>query len=182
MISSIILGMGAPTTANYLITSTITAGAIIGLGFQPLAAHMFAFYFGIIADVTPPVALAAIAGAAIARAKPIKTAFCATKLAIGAFLIPYMFVFNPQMLMIDTTFSSVIFICVTAIIGMFGLSAALEGYAFRKTGVIQRILFAAGGLLCVIPEGKSDVIGLCVIFVLVAFQIFRNRLKKTAEN
>ncbi len=182
MISSIILGMGAPTTANYLITSTITAGAIIGLGFQPLAAHMFAFYFGIIADVTPPVALAAIAGAAIARAKPIKTAFCATKLAIGAFLIPYMFVFNPQMLMIDTTFSSVIFICVTAIIGMFGLSAALEGYAFRKTGVIQRILFAAGGLLCVIPEGKSDVIGLCIIFVLVAFQIFRNRLKKTAEN
>ena len=117
MISSIILGMGAPTTANYLITSTITAGAIIGLGFEPLAAHMFAFYFGIIADITPPVALAAIAGAAIAKAKPMKTAFNATKLAIGAFIIPYIFVFNPQMLMIGTTVSGVIGICVTALVG-----------------------------------------------------------------
>ncbi|MBP3365723.1 MAG: TRAP transporter permease [Treponema sp.] len=178
MISSIILGMGAPTTANYLITSTITAGAIIGLGFQPLAAHMFAFYFGIIADVTPPVALAAIAGAAIAKARPIQTAFNATKLAIGAFLIPYMFVFNPQMLMIGTTVSSVLFICVTALIGMFALSVALEGYAFRTVHAVQRILFGCAGILCVIPESKSDIIGLCIIGVLLAYQAVQNVMEK----
>ncbi len=181
MISSIILGMGAPTTANYLITSTITAGAIIGLGFEPLAAHMFAFYFGIIADITPPVALAAIAGAAIAKAKPMKTAFNATKLAIGAFIIPYIFVFNPQMLMIGTTVSGVIGICVTALVGMFGFSVALEGYAFRKVSVVERILFAAAGLMCVVPETYSDVIGLSIIAVLIAWQLVRNRIeRKTA--
>ena len=109
--------MGAPTTANYLITSTITAGAIItclyGVGdvqnVMKLPAHMFAFYFGIIADVTPPVALAAIAGAAIAKAKPMRTAVNATKLAIGAFIIPYMFVYNPQMLMIDASILTILF-------------------------------------------------------------------------
>ena len=187
MLASIILGMGAPTTANYLITSTITAGAIIQLGVQPLAAHMFAFYFGIIADVTPPVALAAIAGAAIAKARPMKTAFNATKLAIGAFIIPYMFVYNSQMLMIDASISRILFIIATALIGMFGISVALEGYGFNFTGilhgtnkapalittmdVIERLLFAVAGLLCVIPETRSDIIGLCMMTVLIVYQI-----------
>ena len=175
MVSSIILGMGAPTTANYLITSTITASAIIGLGFQPLAAHMFAFYFGIIADITPPVALAAIAGAAIAKARPIKTAFNATKLAIGAFIIPYIFVFNPQMLMINTNFTSVLFIAITAIIGMFGFSSALEGYCFRHISVLERILFAVAGILCVIPESRSDLIGIVIIAMSIVYEIIRNR-------
>ena len=192
MIASIILGMGAPTTANYLITSTITATAIIQLGVQPLAAHMFAFYFGIIADVTPPVALAAIAGAAIARAKPMKTALNATKLAIGAFIIPYMFVYNPQMLMIDAKWYTLIFIVLTAIIGMFGISTALEGYGFYYTGflhgknknkgltitldVIERILFAVAGLLCVIPEEKTDIIGLIMTAVLVTYQLINKKI------
>ena len=187
MLASIILGMGAPTTANYLITSTITAGAIIQLGVQPLAAHMFAFYFGIIADVTPPVALAAIAGAAIAKARPMKTAFNATKLAIGAFIIPYMFVYNSQMLMIDASIGRILFIIATALIGMFGISVALEGYGFNFTGilhgsnkskgliitfdVIERVLFATAGLLCVIPETRSDIIGLSMMAVLIAYQI-----------
>lgn len=187
MVASIILGMGAPTTANYLITSTITAGAIIQLGVFPLAAHMFAFYFGIIADVTPPVALAAIAGAAIARAKPMRTAVNATKLAIGAFIIPYMFVYNPQMLMIDASAGTLLFIVLTAIIGMFGISVSLEGYGFGFTGilhgsgknhaltvsldVIERVLFAVAGILCVIPESKSDIIGLAMMAVLIVYQI-----------
>lgn len=175
MISSIILGMGAPTTANYLITSTITAGAIIGLGIEPLAAHMFAFYFGIIADITPPVALAAIAGAAIAGSKPIRTAFQATKLAIGAFIIPYMFVFNPQMLIIGASAGKIIWIVSTALIGMFGISSALEGYSFRKTSIVERILFIAGGLLCIIPETRSDIVGLVVIAALVIFEIITNK-------
>ena len=192
MIASIILGMGAPTTANYLITSTITATAIIQLGVQPLAAHMFAFYFGIIADVTPPVALAAIAGAAIAKGKPMLTAVNATKLAIGAFIIPYMFVYNPQMLMIDASAPELIFIVLTAIIGMFGISTALEGYGFFFTGifhgrnkskgltitfdVIERVLFAVAGLLCVIPEATTDVIGLSMMAVLVAYQLINKRI------
>ena len=181
MIASIILGMGAPTTANYLITSTITAGAIIQLNVLPLAAHMFAFYFGIIADVTPPVALAAIAGAAIAKAKPMKTAVNATKLAIGAFIIPYMFVFNSQMLMIDANALQLIYILITALIGMFGISVALEGYGFGLTSnIFERLLFAAGGLLCVIPEGMTDIIGLSMLAVLCVFQIIRRRLRRKA--
>ena len=195
MLASIILGMGAPTTANYLITSTITAGAIIQLGVEPLAAHMFAFYFGIIADVTPPVALAAIAGAAIAKAKPMKTAFNATKLAIGAFIIPYMFVYNSQMLMIDASIGRILFIISTALIGMFGISVALEGYGFNFTGilhgtdkskglvitldVIERVLFALAGLLCVIPETRSDIIGLSMMAVLIAYQIIVKRILLT---
>ena len=194
MLASIILGMGAPTTANYLITSTITAGAIIALGIQPLAAHMFAFYFGIIADVTPPVALAAIAGAAIAKAKPMKTAVNATKLAIGAFIIPYMFVYNSKMLMIDASILSIITIALTAILGMFGISVALEGYGFNNTGffynsdkpkvliitfdVIERLLFAFAGLLCVIPESKSDIFGICLLIILIAYQLIIKKVKK----
>ncbi len=202
MIASIILGMGAPTTANYLITSTITAGAIItclyGQGSEienvmKLPAHMFAFYFGIIADVTPPVALAAIAGAAIAKAKPMKTAVNATKLAVGAFIIPYMFVYNPKMLMINSSWASVFGIIATALIGMFGISVALEGYGFNFTGLfhssgkskalilsfdlLERLLFAAAGLLCVIPETRTDIIGISMMVILIAYQIIVKRIK-----
>lgn len=193
MIASIILGMGAPTTANYLITSTITAAAIIQLNVEPLAAHMFAFYFGIIADVTPPVALAAIAGAAIAKAKPMKTAVNATKLAIGAFIIPYMFVYNSKMLMLGASFSSIMAILVTALIGMFGISVGLEGYGFNFTGILhgsakpkaarisldilERLLFISAGILCVIPETRSDVIGVCAIAALVTYQIVVKNIK-----
>ena len=193
MVASIILGMGAPTTANYLITSTITAGAIISLGIEPLAAHMFAFYFGIIADVTPPVALAAIAGAAIAKAKPMKTALNATKLAIGAFIIPYMFVYNSKMLMINASALSVVMIIITAILGMFGISVALEGYGFNNTGffynsrkgkatiiafdAVERLLFAIAGLLCVIPETKTDIIGVSLLAVLIAYQLIKKKVR-----
>lgn len=193
MVASIILGMGAPTTANYLITSTITAGAIISLGIEPLAAHMFAFYFGIIADVTPPVALAAIAGAAIAKAKPMKTALNATKLAIGAFIIPYMFVYNSKMLMINASVLSVVMIIITAILGMFGISVALEGYGFNNTGffynsrkgkatiiafdAVERLLFAIAGLLCVIPETKTDIIGVSLLAVLIAYQLILKKIR-----
>ena len=195
MVASIILGMGAPTTANYLITSTITAGAIISLGIEPLAAHMFAFYFGIIADVTPPVALAAIAGAAIAKAKPMKTALNATKLAIGAFIIPYMFVHNSKMLMINASALSVVMIIITAILGMFGISVALEGYGFNNTGffynsrkgkatiiafdAVERLLFAIAGLLCVIPETKTDIIGVSLLAVLIAYQLILKKVRST---
>lgn len=180
MISSIILGMGVPTTANYLITSTIAAGAIISLGFKPLAAHMFVFYFGIIADVTPPVALAAMAGAAIAKSDPFKTGLEASKLAIGAFIIPYIFIFNPAMLMLDTNLVEVIQIIITSIIGMFGVAACLEGYVFRKCLWIERILFVTAGLLLIDPGSITDIIGLATIIILVLIQIFTRKKNKTA--
>ena len=103
MITSLILGMGSPTTANYVITSTIAAPAIIALQVPELAAHMFVFYFGIVADITPPVALAAFAASGISGGEPIRTGINSSKLAIAAFIIPYMFVFSPELLMIDTT-------------------------------------------------------------------------------
>lgn len=199
MISSIILGMGAPTTANYLITSTITATAIVhcvyGQGTptpeQLLPAHMFAFYFGIIADVTPPVALAAIAGAAIAKARPMKTAVNATKLAIGAFIVPYMFIYNPAMLMIGANALSILGITLTALIGMFGISVGLEGYAFAHTGflnnfgvsakvkkamsAVERLCFVAAGLCCIDPHIQTDIFGVCLLLVLIGVQLLRKR-------
>lgn len=199
MISSIILGMGAPTTANYLITSTITATAIVHCVYgngtptpeQLLPAHMFAFYFGIIADVTPPVALAAIAGAAIAKAKPMKTAVNATKLAIGAFIVPYMFIYNPAMLMIGANAISIIGITLTAIIGMFAISVGLEGYAFARTGflnnlavsakvkkafsAVERLCFVAAGLCCIDPRPATDIFGVVFLLALLALQIYRRR-------
>lgn len=179
MIASIILGMGSPTTANYLITSTITAPTLIMLNVNPIAAHMFAFYFGIIADITPPVALAAIAGSAIAKSKPIATAMQSTKLSIAAFLIPYMFVFSPQMLLIgDNTFMDIAIIIVTAMIGMFGISAALEGWAIRSCNVIERVLLGISGLLLIIPERFSDITGFVVIVAVIVIQIIHNSVEK----
>jgi TRAP transporter 4TM/12TM fusion protein len=124
MLASLVLGMGVPTTANYLITATITAPAVVALGVPVLAAHMFTFYFGIVADITPPVALAAYAGSAIAKSDPFKTGLTATKIAIAAFIIPYMFVFNPAILLIDVTPLLIVQMLATSLVGMTAIGAA----------------------------------------------------------
>jgi TRAP transporter 4TM/12TM fusion protein len=173
MISSLILGMGAPTTANYIITSTIAAPALLKLGVNPLTAHMFVFYFGIIADITPPVALAAFAGSAIAKSDPIKTGINASKLAIAAFLIPYMFVINPQILLIDTTGLEILQITITSLIGMFGIGIAMEGYIIGKVSMILRVLFLLGGLALIDPGLYTDLIGMAVIGAGIAYQWFK---------
>jgi TRAP transporter 4TM/12TM fusion protein len=175
MISSIILGMGAPTTANYIITSTIAAPALLKLGVNPLTAHMFVFYFGIIADITPPVALAAFAGSAIAKADPIKTAFNASKLAIAAFLIPYMFVINPQLLLIDTTGLEIVQITITSLIGMLGIGIAMQGYILGKVNVFLRVIFMLGGLALIDPGLYTDIIGITAISLGILFQWFKYR-------
>ena len=164
MITSLILGMGVPTTANYVITSTIAAPALISLGVPILAAHMFVFYFGIIADITPPVALAAFAGAAISGGNPIKTGINASKLGIAAFIIPYMFVLSPAMLGIDATFLDVIHTTLTAIIGMVGVSAAMIGQFVTKAWWIERALLLAGGLLLIDPAGITDILAAVAVF------------------
>ena len=126
MLCCIVLGMGVPTTANYCIMAATCAPILVQMGVPMIAAHFFVFYFGIVADLTPPVALAAYAGAAIAQANPMKTAFTATKLAIGAFIVPYVFALNPAMLFIDTNAWEVVLICITSFVGIFAVSAALD--------------------------------------------------------
>lgn len=170
MITSLILGMGSPTTANYVITSTIAAPALITLGVPILAAHMFAFYYGIVADLTPPVALAAFAGAGIAKANPLKTGVEATKLAIAAFLIPYFFVYSPSLLLIDVHWVDALRVTAGAIIGMIGVGAAVEGWLLTKAGPLERLLLLVSGLLLIDPGLYTDLVGLVLIIVIWLFQ------------
>ncbi|HEX5563611.1 MAG TPA: TRAP transporter permease [Sporosarcina sp.] len=183
MLAALVLGMGSPTTANYVITSTIAAPAIIlllmGGEMGPgtavpvvvaISAHLFVFYFGIIADITPPVALAAFAASGISGGDPIKTGVVSAKLAIAAFIIPYMFVFNPAMLMIDSSFLEIIWVVFTAIVGMIAIGAGMIGYWYRKLNWIERIIITITGLLLIYPETITDIIGLSLFVIQLAIQ------------
>ncbi len=170
MICCIVLGMGVPTTANYCIMAATCAPILIRMGVPALAAHFFVFYFGIVADITPPVALAAYAGSAIAKANPMKTAFNASRLAIAVFIVPYVFCFSPALLMIDTNPVEVIRIVITAFIGIFGVAAGLEGYLKTKMNAIQRIVFVVSGLMLIIPSWITDVVGIVLIVLVTVWQ------------
>ena len=180
MLCCIVLGMGVPTTANYCIMASTCAPILITIGIDPMAAHFFVFYFGIVADITPPVALAAYAGSAIAGANPMKTGINATRLAIAAFIVPYVFALNPAMLFIDTGVLEVIQITATSIIGIFGVAAGLSGYLGGKLHWALRILVIVGGLLLIIPGGVTDIIGLVVIVAIFVIQYFLGRKKPAA--
>ena len=179
MLCCIVLGMGVPTTANYCIMASTCAPILIQLGFPAIAAHFFVFYFGIVADITPPVALAAFAGSAIAKGNPMKTGFNATKLAIAAFIVPYIFAYHPVMLLENLSgsgfsiFLQIMVIVITAMIGLFGVGAALNGHLFKHINPFVRILFAAGGLLMIMPGLKTDAIGLALIMSMVAVQFMK---------
>lgn len=182
MLASLVLGMGSPTTANYVITSTIAAPAIITLlmiGTEPgavvpivvaLSAHLFVFFFGIVADITPPVALAAFAASGISGGDPIKTGVTSAKLAIAAFIIPYMFVFNPALLMVDSSFIEIIWVTITALVGMLAIGAGMIGYWYRKCNWLERLFVIAIGLLLIFPEGITDVVGLVLFVGMFALQ------------
>ena len=171
MLCCIVLGMGVPTTANYCIMASTCAPILIQLGFSPVAAHFFVFYFGIVADITPPVALAAYAGSAIAKSNPMKTGINATKLAIAAFIVPYIFAYNPSMLFVgNVEWYDVLLISVTALLGLFGIAAALNGHLYRKIPMVLRLALVAGGLGMMIPGLISDLIGLAVVAAIVVFQ------------
>ena len=175
MLCCIVLGMGVPTTANYCIMAATCAPILVRMGVPTVAAHFFVFYFGIVADLTPPVALAAYAGAAIAQSNPMKTAFTATKLAIAAFIVPYVFALNPAMLFIDTSLWEVVLICITSSVGIFAVAAALEGFFLRPMPVYQRILAAVGGLLLIYPGWITDVIGLTLVASMAALQLLTKK-------
>lgn len=177
MIASLILGMGSPTTANYIITSTIALPAIFALNDQlevaipVLAGHMFVFYFGIVADITPPVALAAFAATGISGGDPIRTGLNASKLAIAAYIIPYMFVLRPEMLMIDTNAGEIILIIITSILGMIGIGAAMIGFWYRSLHIFERAIALAAGLLMMFPGGITDIIGLTLFIFMIVVQL-----------
>ncbi len=194
MICCIILGMGVPTTANYCIMAATCAPILMAkqIGIAKICAHFFVFYFGIVADITPPVALAAYAGSAIAKASPMKTAFNATRLAIAAFIVPYIFAFEPAMLfenlrpVIEISnasefltdiliFANVILICVTALIGIFGVASALNGYLYGRMNILKRLIICAGGLLMLVPGLLTDLSGLILIIFVCAVQYFSRK-------
>ena len=182
MVTCIILGMGVPTTANYVIMATTCAPILTtGMGMDVMAANMFVFYFGIVADITPPVALAAYAGSAIAKAPPMRTALNATRLAIAAFLVPYIFALNPAMLFIDTVWYEVVLIVLSSFIGMIAISVALEGYLLRHVNPLGRILCAMGGLALLVPGTLTDLAGLIVLVIVAAIQVIENRRDKAAK-
>ena len=180
MLCCILLGMGVPTTANYCIMAATCAPILVQLGFNVVAAHFFVFYFGIVADITPPVALAAYAGSAIAKSDPMKTGITATKLAIAAFIVPYIFAYNPEMLFVDMSGAvvpntgamifDVIVIGITALLGLFSVATALNGYLYCKVPAVLRLVLIAGGLCMMIPGLLTDVIGLVVLAAVVVYQ------------
>ncbi len=171
MLCCIVLGMGVPTTANYCIMAATCAPILVQLGFDVVAAHFFVFYFGIVADITPPVALAAYAGSAIAKSDPMKTGITATKLAIAAFIVPYIFAYNPGMLFVgDATVFDVVIIGITALLGLFGVATALNGYFYCKVPAVLRIVLLGAGLCMMIPGLLTDVIGLVVMAAVVVYQ------------
>ena len=180
MICCIILGMGVPTTANYCIMASTCAPILITMGVPKICAHFFVFYFGIVADITPPVALAAYAGSAIAKSNPMKTGINATKLAIGAFIVPYIFCLNPAMLLIDVTAFGIIQIVITSLVGIFGVAAAMNGFLFKKLEWPFRVLICIGGLLMMDPTAITDIIGIVLFAAVFAWQYFGAKKERAA--
>ena len=173
MLCCIVLGMGVPTTANYCIMAATCAPILMdpSIGVTKMAAHFFVFYFGIVADITPPVALAAYAGSAIAKADPMKTGVNATKLAIAAFIVPYIFAMNPQMLFVDVSSAlQVVQVCISALLGIFGVAAALNGFLYRTISPLLRLILVVGGLGMLIPGTVTDVTGFVLVVGVVLYQ------------
>ncbi|MDL2300223.1 TRAP transporter permease [Clostridiaceae bacterium OttesenSCG-928-D20] len=179
MITCIILGMGVPTTANYVIMATTTAPILIRMGIEPIAAHMFVFYFGIVADITPPVALAAYAGSAIAGSKPMPTAVNATMLAIAAFIVPYIFALDPALLFVNTNAFAVIRIVITSLIGIYGVASGMKGYSFGDMSVVFRIISIVAGLALIYPTVATDIIGIVGVGGINVYQHLKSNKKVT---
>ena len=171
MLCCIVLGMGVPTTANYCIMASTCAPILIQLGFPVVAAHFFVFYFGIVADITPPVALAAYAGSAIAKSNPMKTGINATKLAIAAFIVPYIFAYSPALLFENISgWWEVAQITASALLGIFAIAASLNGFLYKKIHWVLRLVLAIGGLGMMIPGTLTDVVGLALVAAVIVYQ------------
>ncbi|QXR20057.1 TRAP transporter permease [Acinetobacter variabilis] len=192
MIASMILGMGLPSIPAYIITATMAAPALANFDIPILVAHMFVFYFGLFANITPPVALAAFAGAGIAGGDPMRTGFLALRLSLAGFIVPFLFVYNPAMLMIDTTdiavnakefalpaWNVILSITVTSIVGILALGAAVEGYFKTAINWFWRIFLGVGALMMIVPETMTDIIGTIMVIIAIGFNIIQARKENT---
>lgn len=186
MIASMILGMGLPSIPAYIITATMAAPALANFDIPTLVAHMFVFYFGLFANITPPVALAAFAGAGIAGGDPMRTGFQALKLSLAGFIVPFLFVYNPAMLMIDTAnvtvnarefafpaWTTIVSIVFTSVVGILALGAAVEGYFKVGLNWFWRIFLGAGALCMIIPETVTDIIGIVMVVIAISINIMQ---------
>ena len=184
MLASMVLGMGLPSIPAYIITATMAAPALAGFDIPILSAHMFVFYFGIFANITPPVCLAAFAGAGISGGDPMKTGFLSLKLALAGFIVPFMFIYNPTMLMIDPTglavtakdfplppIVDIIIVVVTSITGVIALSSALEGYFRGTMNTLTRVILTIGALLLIYPEMMTGIVGGVIVLGIAVFNI-----------
>ncbi|UIJ76450.1 TRAP transporter permease [Acinetobacter sp. SH20PTE14] len=190
MIASMILGMGLPSIPAYIITATMAAPALANFDIPVLVAHMFVFYFGLFANITPPVALAAFAGAGIAGGDPMRTGFQALKLSLAGFIVPFLFVYNPAMLMIDTTnvavnarefafpaWTTIVSITVTSVIGILALGSAVEGYFKTYLNWFWRIFLGVGALCMIIPETITDIVGIIMVIIAITVNIITAKRK-----
>ncbi|WP_051000728.1 TRAP transporter permease [Psychrobacter sp. PAMC 21119] len=187
MLASMVLGMGLPSIPAYIITATMAAPALAGFDIPILSAHMFVFYFGIFANITPPVCLAAFAGAGISGGDPMKTGFLSLKLALAGFIVPFMFIYNPTMLMIDPTglavtakdfplppIIDIITVVVTSVTGVIALSSALEGYFRGGMNTLTRVILAIGALLLIYPEITTGIAGGIIVLGIAMLNIKTN--------
>jgi TRAP transporter 4TM/12TM fusion protein len=179
MIACIVMGMGLPSIPAYIITATIAAPALSKLGILPQAAHLFSLYFGMFANITPPVALVAFAAAGLSGGDPVKTGLQAMKLAIAGFIVPFIFVYSPALMLIDTTFLGGLVAAITACIGVTLLGVAVEGYLFTKTSLPIRVLAVAGVLVLIRPGIYTDMIGIGIVVFIFIFQRLYARKKTT---
>ena len=182
MVTCMILGMGLPSIPSYLITATIAAPALIKLGVPDMAAHMFCFYFAMFANLTPPVALASFAAAGLAGGNPMKTGFTSVKLALAGFVVPYMFVYNQQLMLSDVTLLSGIQVCITACLGVALIALAAEGYLFTKASWPVRIISFATALLLIDSAWLTDMIGLVLGLLLFLFQRVKQQREKRSAS
>lgn len=175
MITCMILGMGLPSIPSYLITATIAAPALVELGQMEIAAHMFCFYFAMFANLTPPVALAAFAAAGLSGGSPMKTGWQSVKLALAGFIVPFMFMYNPQLLLENVTVASGIQVVVTSCVGVLLIAAAVEGYLKGKLNLPLRVVSAAGALLLIDGGWQTDLLGILCLAVVLGVQMMKIR-------
>ena len=181
MITCMILGMGLPSIPAYIITAAIAAPALAKLGIEPAAAHMFSFYYAMFANLTPPVALASFAAAGLSGGDPMKTGVASVKLAIAGFIVPFMFVFSPQLMLINTTLFEGVWTSVTACFGVFLLAVAVEGYFLARVAIWLRLVVLAGALGLMIPGAMTDAIGVVVLALVYFVQKKKANAEKTSE-
>src|SRR5699024_2967552 len=178
LIASLILGMGLPSIPTYIITSSMAAPALMQFGIEPFVSHMFVFYFGILANLTPPIALAAFAGAGISGGDPNRTGFISLKLAAAGILVPYVFAYSPELLMQNATAGEIVWAALTATIGVIALGIALEGYLLTSLHPLLRVVALAGAVTLVVPSLLTDAIGFSLLLILLIAQFVQR--KRTA--